>query len=106
MTDASSAAASQTQGPLINSLAIIFTTFSTASVVLRVYTRKRILKVTGLDDQLICVAQILSIGVMIGTILGKWIAAWHRQELIPTQKRIGAWDDIRQRYRPLMAYCN
>lgn len=59
----------ETQGPLIISLATIFVVLSTISVVLRLYTRKRILDVFGLDDVTITIAQMLAIAVSVLTIL-------------------------------------
>lgn len=61
---------SESQTSLIYSLAIIFVTFSTASVVLRIYTRSRLLSVFGADDVTITIAQVLAIAVSITTILG------------------------------------
>lgn len=57
--------------PLINSLSIIFVVLSTVSVVLRLYTRKRIVEVIGADDASITIAQVLAIAVSVLTILRK-----------------------------------
>ncbi|KAF2005227.1 hypothetical protein P154DRAFT_355700 [Amniculicola lignicola CBS 123094] len=59
----------ESQAPLIYSLSIIFVTLSTASVFLRIYTRKRILNIFGADDITITVAQVLAIAVSVTTIL-------------------------------------
>jgi uncharacterized membrane protein len=61
----------ESQAPLINALAIIFVVLSTVSVVLRLYTRKRVLDNLGADDVTISVAQILAIAVSVLTILGE-----------------------------------
>jgi hypothetical protein len=60
----------ESQTALINSLAIIFVSLSTASVILRIYTRSRLLGVFGTDDVTICIAQTLAIAVSVTTILG------------------------------------
>lgn len=69
MMDIDTALRTESQAPLINSLAIIFVALSTASVVLRLYTRKRILDIFGADDVTISIAQILAIAVSALTIL-------------------------------------
>jgi hypothetical protein len=61
----------ESQTVLINSLAIIFVSLSTVSVLLRLYTRRHILDTFGADDLTITVAQFLAIAVSITTILGK-----------------------------------
>jgi len=61
----------ETQGPLVNSLALIFVAFSTISVTLRQYTRKFMLDAIGPDDITIACAQMLAIGVSVITVLGK-----------------------------------
>lgn len=59
---------------LIVSLAVIFVVFSSISVLLRVYTRTRILRILGPDDVTICIAQVLAIAVSVTTILGGYFA--------------------------------
>ncbi|KAF2749001.1 hypothetical protein M011DRAFT_475753 [Sporormia fimetaria CBS 119925] len=54
---------------LINTLAISFASFSSAAVLLRLYTRTRILRIFGPDDVTIGIAQVLSIAVSITTVL-------------------------------------
>lgn len=66
----------ETKAVLINSLAIIFVTLSSLSVLLRLYTRGRILKNIGADDVTIIVAQILAIAVSVTTLLGMfWVSS-------------------------------
>ncbi|KAF2659433.1 hypothetical protein K491DRAFT_675652 [Lophiostoma macrostomum CBS 122681] len=70
----------ESQTALIHCLAIIFVTLSTASVVLRIYTRSRLLSVLGADDVTICIAQALAIAVSITTILeAVWGLGRHTQ---------------------------
>lgn len=61
----------ESQAALINCLAIIFVVFSTASVVLRIYTRKRILNAVGPDDISIVSAQALAIVCSVTTVMGR-----------------------------------
>jgi hypothetical protein len=63
----------ESQVALINSLAILFVSFSTVAVLLRLYTRSRILGIFGADDITITVAQVLAIAVSVTTVLGKLI---------------------------------
>lgn len=58
----------ETQAPTLYGLTISFFTISTVSVVLRMYTRKKLLRFVGTDDIAIIVAQILSLGVTATTI--------------------------------------
>ena len=60
----------ESQTALINSLAIIFVSLSTTSVILRIYTRSRLLSVFGADDITICIAEALAIAVSVTTVLG------------------------------------
>jgi hypothetical protein len=62
----------ESKAPLIKSLAIVFVVLSTSSVILRIYTRKRILDVLGADDITISIAQVLAIAVSTLTVLRKW----------------------------------
>jgi hypothetical protein len=73
MADTNAAFQMESKAPLINSLAIIFVVLSTISVILRLYTRKRLLDVLGADDITISIAQILAIAVSTLTILRKWL---------------------------------
>lgn len=59
----------ESQQAAIYGLTITFTVLSCTSVVLRLYTRKRILRTLGIDDATIAVAQILSFGVAITSCL-------------------------------------
>ncbi|KAH7131837.1 hypothetical protein B0J11DRAFT_428035 [Dendryphion nanum] len=58
-----------TQRPQIYALTIIFTALAFTSLCLRLYTRQRILRNLGADDIAIVIAQILSFGVTIATIV-------------------------------------
>jgi hypothetical protein len=58
---------SETRGPIILGLSISFTALAAISVVLRIYTRRVILRTIGAEDVAIVVAQILSIGVTVST---------------------------------------
>lgn len=70
----------ESQAPLINSLSIVFVTLSTLAVVLRIYTRHRILAIVGADDISIAVAQVLAIAVSVATCLEvKWGLGRHTQ---------------------------
>lgn len=60
---------SETRTALINSLAVGFTTLSLTSVLARLYTRTRILRILGPDDITILIAQVLAIAVSVTTIL-------------------------------------
>ncbi|OAL49913.1 hypothetical protein IQ07DRAFT_644183 [Pyrenochaeta sp. DS3sAY3a] len=59
----------ESKGPTIYALSISFVALSCASVILRLYTRKSILRIWGSDDIAIVIAQILSFSVTITTIL-------------------------------------
>ena len=61
----------ESKGTLIISLAVVFVVLSATSVILRLFTRTRILKILGADDYTIALAQVLAIAVTITTILGK-----------------------------------
>ena len=69
MADVDAVLQAESKAPLINSLAILFVVLSTASVILRLYTRKKILDVLGADDITITLAQVLAIAVSTLTIL-------------------------------------
>lgn len=60
---------SETRTALINSLAVAFSTLSLASVLARLYTRTRILRIFGPDDITILISQVLAIAVSVTTIL-------------------------------------
>ncbi|KAF5020718.1 hypothetical protein F66182_7250, partial [Fusarium sp. NRRL 66182] len=45
----------ETQGPTVNSVAIVFAVISFLAVVLRLWTRAFVVKSIGIDDYLICV---------------------------------------------------
>ncbi|KAH7082002.1 hypothetical protein BKA63DRAFT_589914 [Paraphoma chrysanthemicola] len=59
----------ESRGPLIYGICIAFSILSCVSVLLRLYTRRAILHTFGLDDVAIIVAQVLSFGVTVTTIL-------------------------------------
>ncbi|KAF2689367.1 hypothetical protein K458DRAFT_462316 [Lentithecium fluviatile CBS 122367] len=76
--------AAESQAPLINSLAIIFVALSTVSVILRLYTRKRVLNILGADDVTISIAQIFAIAVSVLTLLqAKWGLGRHTAAVAP-----------------------
>ena len=58
-----------TQRPQIYALTIVFTALAFTSVCLRLYTRHRITRYMGADDIAIVIAQILSFGVSVTTIV-------------------------------------
>ena len=59
----------ETQQPTVYGLTITFTILSCTSVILRLYTRTKILHNLGADDIAILIAQILSFGVAIASCL-------------------------------------
>ncbi|KAL2275833.1 hypothetical protein FJTKL_01590 [Diaporthe vaccinii] len=59
----------QTQRPAIITIAVVLVIFSATLVLLRLHTRYRLIKAAGLDDISIAVAQVLSVGLSIITIL-------------------------------------
>jgi hypothetical protein len=61
----------ESQTVLIISLALVFAFLSTTAVLLRLYTRSRILRIVGPDDVTISIAQVLAIAVSVTTILGE-----------------------------------
>jgi hypothetical protein len=69
MADDGAAFQVESRVTLINTLAIVFVVLSTVSVLLRLYTRKRILDVLGADDITISIAQVLAIAVSTLTVL-------------------------------------
>jgi hypothetical protein len=61
----------ETAVPIIYGISIAFVCVSSIIVALRLYTRYLIVRSPGADDATIAVAQVLSIGVSIATILRK-----------------------------------
>jgi hypothetical protein len=74
----------ESQTALIISLAIVFPTLSLTSVLLRLYTRTRILRIFGADDVTISIAQVLAIAVSVTTVLeAVWGLGRHTQFVSP-----------------------
>ena len=65
----SAARRGESQQPIVYGLTISFTVLSCISVILRLYTRKEILRTLGADDMMIAIAQILSFGVAVTSCL-------------------------------------
>lgn len=61
----------ETTVPVLYAISIAFVSVSTIVVALRLYTRYVVVGSPGADDATIAVAQVLSIGVSIATILRK-----------------------------------
>lgn len=60
---------SESLAPTLYSIAIAFQALALSSVVLRLYVRKRILRNFGPEDIAISVAEVLSLGVSVSTLL-------------------------------------
>ncbi|PVH94289.1 hypothetical protein DM02DRAFT_633850 [Periconia macrospinosa] len=78
----------QSQVPLINSLCITFSTLSTVSVILRLYTRKKLLNVVGVDDITISIAQVLAIAVSVLTVLEAHFGLGRHTPTVPPESLI------------------
>ena len=70
----------ETMVPMLYGMSIAFVLMSSIIVSLRLYTRYIIVKAPGADDATIAVAQVLSVGVSIATILRKSSSPWSRRQ--------------------------
>jgi uncharacterized membrane protein len=59
----------ETKWPVLVGVSVAFVSVSTLAVLLRLYTRYVVVKAPGADDVTIAIAQVLSIGVSVATIL-------------------------------------
>ncbi|KAF2830025.1 hypothetical protein CC86DRAFT_179093 [Ophiobolus disseminans] len=81
----SPARAAESRAPIIYGISISFVILSCASVVLRLYTRLAILRTFGLEDVAIAVAQVLSFGVSVTTLLQVGLGGLGRHTEFATQ---------------------